>query len=86
MMNKKCIKVSHNGETKRLRHTTSYETLSYQTQESFRLDWQQVKFFYLDDERELISVTSQADLDEALSMDESTLKLTVAQSTAEARA
>ena len=38
------------------------------------------KFFYLDDEQEVISVTSQADLTEALNIDDiSSLKLTVAQ-------
>ena len=62
---KKCIKVSLNGETKRLKLTTSFETLCLQTQDCFKLDMP-IKFFYLDDDRELISVTSQADLDEAL--------------------
>jgi hypothetical protein len=82
---KKCIKVSLNGETKRLKLTTSFETLCLQTQDCFKLDMP-IKFFYLDDERELISVTSQPDLDEALSSEESALKLTVAKSTADARA
>jgi len=37
------------------------------------------RFFYLDDENEVISITSQADLAEALNIDElSQLKLAVA--------
>ena len=37
------------------------------------------KFFYLDDEQEVISITSQADLTEALNIEDlSSLKLTVA--------
>lgn len=86
MMNVKFMKVSHNGETKRLRLTTNYDSLCVKTQECFKLDLAKIKFFYLDDERELISVTSQADLDEALSFEGTILKLTVAKSTAEARA
>lgn len=37
------------------------------------------KFFYLDDEHEVISITSQADLTEALNIEDlASLKLTVA--------
>lgn len=43
------------------------------------------KFFYLDDEQEVISITSQADLTEALNIDDlSALKLTVAANMQEA--
>ena len=43
------------------------------------------KFFYLDDEQEVISVTSQADLTEALNIEDlSSLKLTVADNMQEA--
>jgi hypothetical protein len=38
-----------------------------------------IKFYYLDDESELISITSQSDFQEALSIEDfSMLKLTVA--------
>ena len=43
------------------------------------------KFFYMDDESEVISITSQEDLTEALTIEDlSSLKLTVAKSIAEA--
>lgn len=63
-MSKRAIKVSHNGETKRLKLTQSYESLAFQTRETFGQDLAKVwpiKFYYLDDENELISITSQSD-------------------------
>lgn len=63
-MSKRCIKVSFNGETKRFKAFNSYEALALQTRDTFGppLDkvWP-IKFYYLDDEQELISVTSQND-------------------------
>lgn len=45
-----------------------------------------IKFYYLDDENELISITSQSDLQEALNIEDiSLLKLTVAANVHEAR-
>jgi hypothetical protein len=45
-----------------------------------------IKFYYLDDENELISITSQSDLQEALSIEDiNLLKLTVAANVQEAR-
>jgi hypothetical protein len=45
-----------------------------------------IKFYYLDDENELISITSQSDLQEALNIEDiSLLKLTVAANVQEAR-
>ena len=44
------------------------------------------KFYYLDEENEIISINSQSDLNEALDIEDlSSLKLTVASSVAEAR-
>jgi hypothetical protein len=45
-----------------------------------------IKFFYLDDENEIISINSQSDLNEALDIEDlSSLKLTIASSVSEAR-
>jgi len=45
-----------------------------------------IKFYYLDDENELISITSQGDFQEALNIEDfSMLKLTVAANVQEAR-
>lgn len=45
-----------------------------------------LKFYYLDDDQELISISSQSDYLEALEMEEiTTLKLIVAESTMKAR-
>jgi len=70
--------------------TTSYESLVLQTREAFPrvLDkvWP-IKFYYLDDENELVSISSQNDFVEALSIEGiNYLKLTIASSAAEARA
>ena len=44
------------------------------------------KFYYLDEENEIISINSQSDLNEALDIEDlSSLKLTVASSVTEAR-
>jgi len=82
MSTKKCIKVQYQGETKRLRMTASYEALALQTRDAFGGDLERVwpiKFYYLDEESELISINSQSDFQEALSIEDfSMLKLTVA--------
>jgi hypothetical protein len=45
-----------------------------------------IKFYYVDDEQELISISSQSDFQEALTIDElPILKLTVANNVQEAR-
>lgn len=90
MSNKKVIKVNYNGETKRLKMTNSYEALALQTRDTFGQDLVKVwpiKFYYLDDEYELISITSQSDFQEALSIEDfNHLKLTVAANVTDARA
>jgi hypothetical protein len=60
-------KVTYNGETKRMTQLQGFEELAQRTKDSFsNLPAMQVlKFFYTDAENDLISVTSQQDLDEA---------------------
>ena len=90
MQAKKVIKVSFAGETKRFKMTSSYQELLQQTRQTFGhslLDKQRIQFYYLDDEQELISVSSQQDFQEALELeDRNSLKLTVAANAADARA
>jgi hypothetical protein len=84
--NKKCIKVAFQGETKRIKMTDSYESLCQQTLKSFGAAVQPIKFYYLDDEKELISINSQSDFTEALDIEDfGSLKLTVAPTVSEAR-
>lgn len=88
-MSKKAIKVSFNGETKRFKMTNSYDALAANAKEVFGQELGKVwpiRFYYLDDENELISITSQSDFQEALSIDDlPILKLTVASNVQEAR-
>jgi len=49
--------------------TSSYETLALYTREAFGQSLEKcspIKFYYLDDENELISINSQNDFSEAL--------------------
>lgn len=75
------MKISFNGETKRVKLITNYEQLVQQTKNAYgdqKLP-ATFKFFYLDDEQEIISINSQYDLDEALSIEDlAGLKLIVA--------
>ena len=82
------MKVSHLGETKRLKMTQDYLDLVAQTQKAFNMSKSPAfKFYYLDEENELISINSQGDLVEALSIEDlPSLRLTIAQSLPEARA
>ena len=69
--------------------TSSYETLALYSREAFGQNLEKVwpiKFYYLDDENELISINSQNDYSEALQIEDlSLLKFTVATNAAEAR-
>ena len=82
------MKVYHLGETKRLKMTQDYLDLVDQTQKAFNMSGSPAfKFYYLDEEIELISINSTEDLVEALSIEDlPTLRLTIAQSLLEARA
>ena len=78
------IKLTFKGDTKKVKLSGDYEELLQRTRASFDdLPEGTLKFFYVDEESDLISVTSQADLTEAL---ESTnlVKLTVAESNEQA--
>lgn len=78
------MKICCNGETKRLKISGQYSELISRARESFGLQHMnesEFKFFYLDDESEVISITGQADLTEALNIDDlSQVKLTIAAS------
>jgi hypothetical protein len=84
---RKYLKVTYNGETKRLKITNDYSKLVELTNKAFSSKLpMDVKFFYLDDENEIISINSQSDFTEALDIEDlSALKLTVAQTVNEAR-
>jgi len=87
---KRILKVSLAGETKRLANTNSYESLVKQTRDKFSGQGlesvKHIKFYYLDDENELISISSQSDFLEALSIEDvTTLRLIVAENANEAR-
>ena len=58
-------KVSFMGETKRMTQCSNFEELMMRTTESFTNLPTSFKFFYTDSENDLISVSSQNDLDEA---------------------
>lgn len=62
MQSKKIIKVSFQGETKRLRKADSYESLTNLSRQAFTplLDKMiPLKFYYIDEENELISINCQ---------------------------
>jgi hypothetical protein len=81
MIKRTVVKVSYQGETKRLKFQ-SYDGMVSQAKEVFSLD--RVKFFYLDDENELISVSSQIDYQEALSIEPAPVKFVIADSAQDA--
>jgi hypothetical protein len=94
MQGKRIVKVSFDGETKRLKLLNdSYEDMVTRMRKAFRATTNpkvptpnDVKFFYLDDENEIISITSQADFSEALEIEDiASLKLVVAKSASDAR-
>lgn len=81
------MKVSYLGETKRIKSTNSYEALALQTRDTFKNGLERVwpiRFYYLDEDNELISISSQTDFQEALD-DFNNLKLIVANNVSEAR-
>ena len=82
MNSEKTIKVCCAGETKRLKISGDYAELVRQTRVSFNkqgMSDNEFKFFYLDNEQDLISITDQADLTVALNIEDLTsLKLTMA--------
>ena len=58
---KKNVKVSYQGETKRLKLSGDYQELISRVQGSWPGIAEPIKFFYIDEENEIISITSQSD-------------------------
>jgi hypothetical protein len=86
MESKKTIKVSFNDETKRIKITHSYEDLIAQVTKSFDTLPDNFKFYYLDEDFEIISVTSDDDLKEVFDSDLPTMtKFVIAENQSEAR-
>lgn len=86
----KCIKLTIDGETKRLKVADTFDSLVVMAKAKFPEHGLEkvktLKFYYLDDDQELISISSHSDYLEALEMEElTTLKLIVAESTMKAR-
>ena len=83
---KKTVKVSFQGETKRLKLTGDYNELINRIKSAWSGVSEPIKFFYLDEDNEIISITSQSDFSEALEIEDlSALKLVVAKSVQDAR-
>jgi len=85
---KKTVKVTFKGDMKRLKMTQDYTSLVAQTNKAFGEGAIPVgfKFFYMDEDNEMISINSQYDLEEALSNEDlSVLKLIASTSVQEAR-
>ena len=83
---RKAVKVTFQGETKRLKLSGDYQELVKRTSSAFKNLPPQIKFFYLDEDNEIISISSQSDYTEALEIEDiAALRLTVATSAADAR-
>jgi hypothetical protein len=79
------IKVIFKSETKKFKKPESYEVLLQQTQKAFGSALpKQFKFFYQDSEGDVISISCQEDLEEALESIPS-LKLVIDESSESAR-
>jgi hypothetical protein len=60
-------KVTYKGDTKRVKLSGDFDELVQRTRASFSdLPEGKLKFFYVDEENDMISVNSQADFSEAL--------------------
>ena len=71
------IKITFRNETKKVRKANDYENLVGQAKKSFADLPGNFKFFYMDSEGDIISISNQEDLEEAFSCMEGqqTLKL-----------
>ena len=58
MQSKKTVKVSFQGETKRLKLTGDYKELINKIKTAWPHVSDPIKFFYLDEDNEIISITS----------------------------
>lgn len=79
-MKKKIFKVSYEGETKRVKPADTYDHFSLDVRSKFQLHKFVPRFYYLDDENELISMTTASDYLEAVELldDVTTLKVVIA--------
>src|SRR3569833_2747102 len=73
------IKLTFRNETKKIRKVQDYEGLVEQARKSFAEIPQNFKFFYLDSDGDIISISSQDDFEEALEcmQDANALKLVI---------
>lgn len=86
MESKKTIKVSFNDETKRFKISDSYEQLVDLVTKSYDNLPKTFKFYYLDEDYEIISVSSDDDLKEVLESDSQTItKFVIAENQNDAR-
>lgn len=82
------VKISFDGEVKRVKTTSDYAGLRDSIKQTFKHVPSDFKTYYLDEEFEIISVSSSDDLLEALELSEQQakmLKLIIAESQAEAQ-
>jgi hypothetical protein len=82
------MKIVYNQDTKRMQDINDYSTLVKEAAKVFDIaeDFAGSKFYYVDHEGDVISVTSQQDLDEALLLfPKGSLKLTLAGSQSEVK-
>lgn len=82
------MKVIHQNDTKKFADFQSYNDLVTQAMKAFEINeinqlGENLKFYYMDQEGDIISITNQGDLDEARC--EPTLKLVIARNVEDAR-
>lgn len=82
------MKVIHQNDTKKFGDFSSYSDLVTQAMKAFEISeinqlGENLKFYYMDQEGDIISITNQGDLDEARC--EPTLKLVIARNVDDAR-
>ena len=63
------VKVNFQGETKRFKTSTSIEDLVSMTKKGFKKVPEEIKFYYLDEDNEIICVSTDSDLEEVLTAD-----------------
>lgn len=66
---KRVVKVTYNGDTKRFKLTSNFSELVKLAKNSFGNLPEPLKFFYMDEEEEIISVSCDQDLQELLTSD-----------------
>jgi hypothetical protein len=82
------MKVIYQNETKRFPELKSYSALIQQTAKAFSLTQQDmvgIKFYYIDSDGDVISLTNQDDLDEAMTAINGVLKVVASKNIDEAK-